>query len=160
MNITEALKYVQHNHQYLNEKESKVIGVAYTPINEEAEFYIIDVSLDQEAKEVDGIDYFSIYIEGGHIPSRGFGLEDSMAGEDIAQLVIDTPPFARNIRYRVYEGIGNSYLGMESDYALKKLLPQLPDLEASNFNAKVFKARAIELINEINDGRGDCQGRI
>ena len=53
MNIIQAFKHLSENFDDLLAKNSKILGVAHTPNDPEAEFYIIELSLDEDAKKED-----------------------------------------------------------------------------------------------------------
>lgn len=149
MNITEALNYAKENHQSLLDSDSKIIGVAHTP-DEEAEFYFIEISLNEEDKEEQQLDFLQVIIEGGDYNSSS-GVEDYMGNEDINRLISTLPDFCFNIKYRIYKS--PNCFGMMSNYALKNLFPELPDPEFyfSDSDADVHKKKAIEIINSINN---------
>ncbi|MGR5096970.1 hypothetical protein ACPV5O_26880 [Vibrio maritimus] len=147
MNINEALEYARVNHQSLKDSGKKILGVAYTPNDSDAAFYTLEISLNEEDKE-DGFDFYDVWLEGGHIPDRGFGVEDGLGNDDVNQLLKDLPPFALEIKYHVYDSVGSSYSGMQSAYALKAIFPQLPDPES--FDLSDFKSKAVEIIKTVN----------
>ena len=45
--LREALAYLREHHQSLLNTDASVLGVAYTPDDGEADFYIIELSLDE-----------------------------------------------------------------------------------------------------------------
>ncbi len=148
MNINEAIEYARKNHEHLESTKSCIVGVAYTPTDGEASFYMITISLNEEDKNEEGIEFFDVLIEGGDIPDRRVGIEDSIGNDDIKELLNELPVFAIDLNYQVYNGIDGSYHWTQSAYALKKLFPELPDPDS--FDLSYFKSEAIALITHMN----------
>ncbi|MCK4087738.1 hypothetical protein HCY58_11840 [Acinetobacter radioresistens] len=146
MDLKEAFTYLSENYQALIKTNATVLGVAYTPDDSDAEFYIIELSLDQEAKEEEGIDYYIVHLEGGNLLSSE-GVEDHFGNEDIDSLIQELPEFTQNIQYQVYQ-LENSPFGNESSFALKTIFPELPDPD--DFELTTFKSEAITLITKLN----------
>lgn len=96
MDLKEAFTYLSEHYQLLINTNATVLGVAYMPDDSDAEFYIIELSLDQEAKEEEGIDYYNVHLEGGNLLSSE-GVEDHLDNEDIDNLIQDLPEFTKNI---------------------------------------------------------------
>lgn len=144
--LREALAYLREHHQSLLNTDASVLGVAYTPDDGEADFYIIELSLDEEAKVEEGVDYYNVHLEGGNISSSE-GIEDYLGDEDIDNLIEELPEFTEKIQYQVYQ-LENSPFGYESSFALKNIFPSLPDPDDSD--PTTFKSEAIALITKLN----------
>lgn len=143
--LREALAYLKEHHQSLLNNDASVLGVAYTP-DDEADFYIIELALDEEAKAEEGIDYYNVHLEGGNISSSE-GIEDYLGDEDIDNLIEELPEFTKKIQYQLYQ-LENSPFGYESSFALKNIFTSLPDPYDSN--PTTFKSEAIALITKLN----------
>lgn len=146
MELREALTYLREHHQSLLNTDASILGVAYTPDDSEADFYIIELSLDEETKAEKDFDYYNVHLEGGNI-SNSEGVEDYLGAEDINNLIEELPDFAENIQYQVYQ-LENCPFGYESSFALKNIFPSLPDPDGSNLT--IFKSEAIALITKLN----------
>ena len=143
--LREAFAYLREHHQSLLNTNASVLGIAYTP-DDEADFYIIQLSLDEEAKAEEGVDYYNVHLEGGNISSSE-GVQDYIGDEDIDNLIEELPEFMEKIQYQVYQ-LENSPFGYESSFALKHIFPSLPDPDDSD--PTTFKSEAIALITNLN----------
>lgn len=146
MDIIQAFKHLSENFDALLTKNSKILGVAHTPNDPEAEFYIIELSLDEDAKKEENINYFNVYLEGGNIPGNS-GFDDQYNDENIENLMSEIPEFAKNISYQIIE-LDNCIFGIESIYALKSIFPSLPDPDLSDIEH--FKNESISTIRLFN----------
>nr|WP_314367267.1 hypothetical protein [uncultured Acinetobacter sp.] len=145
MNINEAFEYLQENIQNFQNDDKKIIGIAYTPFDSDADFYVIDLSIESPEYVEDGLS-FIVSIEGGNISSSN-GVDDYFCGEDITDLICELPEFAKECNYQIYT-LENSPFGLQSEYALKCIFPQLPD--PNDQDLSVFKDQAINLIASLN----------
>ena len=143
--LREAFAYLREHHQSLLNTNASVLGIAYTP-DDEADFYIIQLSLDEEAKAEEGVDYYNVHLEGGNISSSE-GVQDYIGDEDIDNLIEELPEFMEKIQYQVYQ-LENSPFGYESSFALKHIFPSLPNPDDSD--PTTFKSEAIALITNLN----------
>ena len=143
--LREAFAYLREHHQSLLNTDASVLGIAYTP-DDEADFYIIQLSLDEEEKAEKGVDYYNVHLEGGNISSSE-GVQDYIGDEDIDNLIEELPEFMEKIQYQVYQ-LENSPFGYESSFALKHIFPSLPDPDDSD--PTTFKSEAIALITNLN----------
>lgn len=144
MNLQQALDYLVKNYKELFECEASIIGVAHTP-EEEAEVFVVCLSLDDDAKEND-VNHFNINFEGGDFKYGSDGVEGYIFGENLDQILESAPEFVKNIQYKVYYDI--ELFGLETVDSLKNLYPELPDPE--EFDLEQFKAQALELIASSN----------
>ena len=151
MELREALVYLNENYQKLINTGASILGVAYTPEDHDADFYVVELSLDVDEKVEKGISYYTIYLEGGDIPGDFAGVEESFHDEDINALIKELPDFVKNINYQVYQ-LEESILGYESAYALKGIFPGLPDHDGDldDWELAQFREKAIFLISELN----------
>lgn len=140
MNLNKALNYVYENHEAMIEKGESILGVAYTPDESEADFYIAELSLGDDK------DYL-IHLGGGYIGSSS-GVEDFFSGDNIEDLLKETPNFMSNIQYFLSKE-GECIYDI-SEYALKQIFPELPDPDDATYS-DVFKRKAIEKINSVNN---------
>jgi len=143
--LREAFAYLREHHQSLLNTNASVLGIAYTP-DDEADFYIIQLSLDEEEKAEKGVDYYNVHLEGGNISSSE-GVQDYIGDEDIDNLIEELPEFMEKIQYQVYQ-LENSPFGYESSFALKHIFPSLPNPDDSD--PTTFKSEAIALITNLN----------
>ena len=143
--LREAFAYLREHHQSLLNTDASVLGIAYTP-DDEADFYIIQLSLDEEEKAEKGVDYYNVHLEGGNISSSE-GVQDYIGDEDIDNLIEELPEFMEKIQYQVYQ-LENSPFGYESSFALKHIFPSLPNPDDSD--PTTFKSEAIALITNLN----------
>lgn len=156
MRLEEALNYARENYQSLEGGSKSIVGVGYTPNDQEASFWFINVTLDENYK-LEGEDYYCISIEGSHLSGddsnldADFGFETGASGEDIGELISNVDELktcAKDVNYYVYDCNSSKYFGCTSEQALGALFPQLPDPDDSGLS--VFKAKAIEIITAIN----------
>ncbi|MGP5057616.1 hypothetical protein ACTXIV_02675 [Psychrobacter celer] len=163
MNLRDALKYTKENYKTLDTGDTYVLGVAYTPTDDEATFQIIKLSYDYDSfyedleDEFDETDedggsphWFAASLEGGHLLSSE-GIEDSFGSETIDGLMADMPDFSKDLNYQAYT-LKESYLGRTAEYALKAIFPELPSIDdhQNDFNLSAFKAAAIKLLSTLN----------
>lgn len=146
MKLREAFSYLRENYQSLLITNASILGVSYTPDDSEADFYIIELSLDEDAKVEEGIDYYNVHLEGGNISSSE-GFEDFLGDDDIDKLIEELPEFVKKVEYQVYQ-LEESPFGYESAFALKNIFPSLPDPDDSD--PTIFKSEAITLITKLN----------
>ena len=156
MHFKEAFTYISNNYESL--KGSCVLGLAYTP-DDEVDFQLVELSLDDEAKTEEGTDYYSVSVEGGNIPSGHEGIEDFYSGGDLDVLCEDLPDFVTEIKYRIYN-LNEAPNGLTVEYALKAIFPSLPnpdDLWGDEILD--FKNKAIHLIQERAWDMGQAKNR-
>lgn len=146
MNLKEALAYLTSHEEEINQTGQQVIGVAHTPDDGDADFYIIELSLDTTEFAENGIYNFNVTMDGGRLNSFE-GVEDHFSDENIEALIEQLPEFAQTIQYKVYE-LEESPLGLESAFALRTIFPELPDPD--DCDTAYFKAEAIKLLSEVN----------
>jgi hypothetical protein len=96
-------------------------------------------------EEPDG-EWYDVILEGGFIPSGRTGTEDFIGAEAPEKLALLIPDFVKELNYKDYN-VGHIF-NLESEFALKLLFPELPEPGAGDNS---FKAKAIEVINSIND---------
>ena len=129
--------------------EENLIGVAYTPMDGEADFYIIELSLDEDER-IQGNNYYCVHLEGGNIASSQ-GIEDFFGNDNIDELIKILPEFATQIQYKFYK-LNSDYSNNTTEYALKSIFPELPDPDSFNdFFLHEFKYQAISLISKLNN---------
>lgn len=148
MNLRDAFAYLSEHYQTLQESDGRILGVAFTPEDNEAEFYFVELSLDDDAKSDDNIDYFSVHLAGGKLSnSEGVGVEDFLGDENIDSLLSELPKFAEALNYQVYH-LEDCVMDVESSIALKTVFPSLPDPDVIDLSD--FKLEAISLIAKLN----------
>lgn len=146
MNLKEALAYLISHEEEINQTGQQVLGVAYTPDDGDADFYIIELSLDTMEFSEKGIYNLNASLEGGRLNSFE-GVEDHFGDESIDGLIAQLPEFAQTIQYKVYE-LEESPFGLESSFALQTIFPELPDPD--DCDTAHFKAEAIKLVSAVN----------
>lgn len=148
MNFQEALAFAKDNYKELLASKSNIVGIAYTPEDTEAHFWTVDISLNEDDLE-EGSVWFDVWVNGGHIPDRGYGIGgDSIGGESADKLIKELPPFVLDLNFAVYEGADGSFTDLQSPYALKMLLPNLPCPDT--FDLTHFREQAVKTIECIN----------
>lgn len=146
MELKEALAFLVSHEEKINSTGQQVLGVAYTPDDSDADFYIIELSLDTTVYAEKGNYYFNASVEGGRLNSFE-GVEDHFGDEHIDGLVEQLPEFAQTVQYKVYE-LDESPFGLESAFALQTIFPELPDPD--DCDTALFKAEAIKLLSAVN----------
>lgn len=146
MELKEALAYLVSHEEEISQTDKQILGVAYTPDDGDADFYIIELSLDTTEIYDKDIKYFNATLEGGRLNSFE-GVEEHFGNETIDGLIEELPEFAQTIQYKVYE-LEESPFGLESAYALQTIFPDLPDPDECD--TAHFKAEAIKLLNAVN----------
>ena len=115
------------------------------------DFQIVEISLDQDAKKDDGLDYYCISVEGGNIPSEHEGTEDFYGGSNLDELLSELPSFLEETTYHVHQFEETPMGGLTIEYALKILFPHLPDPDDIWSDEEIldFKNKAIQFIQQI-----------
>lgn len=153
MNLQEAIICAKEHDKTLKELNTLIVGIKYIPNDSDGEFQIINVSLNDE----DEPEYFDLIFYGGNIPDSGHGIEGYFGGESYEDIINNNeiPDYAHNINYQLYQI--DDCLDLEMPYALHILFPELLDPESLDYNHKVFKPRAIELITKLNERKNLAQ---
>lgn len=146
MEFRQALTYLISHEDEINNTGQQILGVAYTPDDGDADFYIVELSLDTTVFAEKGMYYFNASIEGGRLLSSE-GVEEYFGDENIDGLVQQLPEFAQTIQYMVYK-LEDSPFGLASAFALQILFPELPDPD--DCDPACFKAEAIKLLDTLN----------
>lgn len=146
MNLKEALAYLTSHENEINQNGQQILGVAYTPDDSCADFYLVELSLDTTEFAENGNFYFNVTVDGGRLNSFE-GVEDHFSDENIEALIKQLPEFAQTIQYKVYE-LEESPFGLESAFALHTIFPTLPDPD--DCDTAYFKAEAIKLVSDLN----------
>lgn len=149
MRIRAALAYLKDNHEKLKDPDTYLIGVAYTPTQRDGEFSFISLSLDEEEKQA-GFDYYQAWLEAGNLMAHD-GIEDSYADEDVEKLVAAMPEYVSDMNFQVYT-LTKGLQGYLTEYTLYELFPSLPNPDdfVSRHGLIHFKAKALELVNNLN----------
>lgn len=145
MNIKEAFEYLLKHYQNIVDDEKNVIGVAYTHLDDDADFYIIELSIE-EPNLVDEDRNFIVSLEGGDISSSE-GIDDCYSGSNIEDLLGDLPKFMLDINFQIYKLEFNPF-GLQTEFALRSIFPTLPDPDEQDLS--MFRDQAIELITSLN----------
>lgn len=175
MKLLEALNYVNHHHESLKIDKKCVIGVAHTPNDPDATFYIVELAfhpaVEATKSELASESYYKVLMEGG-IPLRGEFVEDFYSEKTALALGRVLPAFAREIEYQVCTLSNYHFDGMIED-GLHTIFPNLPSLlnierddagEAdsptlyssitgdaiADFNLDDYNSYAVKLINKAN----------
>lgn len=175
MKLMEALNYVRRNHEALRLNGECVIGVAHTPDDADALFYIVELGFHpaQEAGEnqLAADSYYKVLMEGG-VPLQGEFIEVFNTNHSIHALARDLPVFAGAISYQTCKLKDYHFGGMIED-GLHSIFPNLPSLTGierdntddaesavlyysesgdpvADFNFTDYNSYAVALINKAN----------
>ena len=115
MNLSDALIYIKRNHEALKENDRRVIGVAHTPNDEHALYYIIEPKLHQ------------VIMKGG-FPLNDKVVESTISHHSLSMLVTLVPDFTLDVDYQVCSLNADPFVG-RIENGLKTIFPNLPSLD-------------------------------
>lgn len=115
MKLLAALTYIKRNHEALKEDGRRVIGVAHTPNDEQALYYIVEPKLHQ------------VVMKGG-FPLNDKVVESTISHHSLSMLVTLIPDFALDIDYQVCSLNADPFIG-RIENGLHSIFPNLPSLD-------------------------------
>lgn len=131
MKLIEALLYARRHHDALHHNRQAIIGVAHTPNDEDATFYITELRYSPEVVASEDTpaqaSFYKVLMEGG-VPLRGEFIEAMHTHHSAFALAREVPAFAADIDYQVCKLKGYHFGGLIHD-GLQLIFPNLPSLE-------------------------------
>lgn len=150
MKIREAFKYLEENYIALREAHQSMIGIGYDSNDKNEEFHVISLNINLNDDDIQGdSNRFYLTTDSGNLgeSSGSSGLESN---ENLEELIEVMPDCIDSINFKIHN-IQEPPTDMQIEYLLKEIFDQeLPDPEEEDYRVSVFKAKAIELITQIN----------
>ncbi|MBO6224594.1 MAG: hypothetical protein J6N72_03940 [Psychrobacter sp.] len=157
MNFERALAYARDNRKSLEKSRTSILGLMYTPDDEEADFYILNLSSTHASDRMntsktcneggDVCDSYDCYLQGGSIEGQ-HTVHRYCSGNSLVELANNLPEFATQINYAAYTPKRDISDLLIVD-ALIEIFPELKDAYNTENHSQV-KATAIQLIENLN----------